>query len=63
MIDMKQGRAPAPHIPLSEMRREVDLWTKEPLQLYNSDGTLWYNQWAVLILLREAEKMWEEKGG
>ncbi|MCW1922779.1 serine/threonine protein kinase [Luteolibacter arcticus] len=63
MIDMQQRRAPASDIPLTEMRRKVDLWTKEPLQLLNADGTLWYNQWAVLILLREAEKMSAERGG
>ncbi|MEK7953151.1 serine/threonine protein kinase [Luteolibacter soli] len=63
MVDMQQGRAAAIPSALKDLRKEVDQWTKPPLQLYNADGTLWYNQWAVLMLLREAEKMATEKGG
>ena len=62
MIDMRQGRTLSTAEDLKKMRKDVDLWTREPLQLYNFDGTLWYNQWAVLILLREAEAMAAHKG-
>jgi serine/threonine protein kinase len=57
MIDMARGRSTDSHAALKEMRKKVERWTKPPLQLFNFDGTLWYNQWAVLILLREAEAM------
>ncbi|MDB6076455.1 MAG: Serine/threonine protein kinase [Akkermansiaceae bacterium] len=57
MIDLKQGRSGAARTSLAASRKEVDEWMEGPFQVVNSDGTLWYNQGAVLILLREAEKM------
>ncbi|MES2571419.1 MAG: serine/threonine-protein kinase [Verrucomicrobiota bacterium] len=63
MIDLKQGRPAAARSALTELRNEVDRWTEGPFQVTNADGTLWYNQGAVLILLREAEKMMGEARG
>ncbi|MES2477278.1 MAG: protein kinase [Verrucomicrobiota bacterium] len=57
MIDLRQGRIEDARATLTEQRRKVDQWMKAPFQLLNPDGTLWYNEWAVLILLREAESM------
>nr|WP_246418029.1 serine/threonine-protein kinase [Haloferula luteola] len=48
--------------PLAELRHEVDGWIGQPFQLLNSDGTLWYNQHAVLILLEEAERLSANSG-
>ncbi len=61
MIDLRQGRAEAAHTALADVRNEVDRWAEGPFQVVNPDGTLWYNQGAVRILLREAEKMLVEK--
>ncbi|WP_367873475.1 serine/threonine protein kinase [Luteolibacter sp. Populi] len=62
MIDLEQGRTAHARATLEELRGEVDDWFELPFQVINRDGTLWYNQRAVLILLREAEKMLAEKG-
>lgn len=57
MIDLKEGRTAEARTALEKARTEVDRWIKAPFQVVNPDGTLWYNQRAVLILLKEAEKM------
>ncbi len=57
MIDLKQGRAEAARATLKDLRSEVDEWTGGDFRVLNPDGTLWYNQWAVRILLKEAERM------
>ncbi|MES2923183.1 MAG: serine/threonine-protein kinase [Verrucomicrobiota bacterium] len=62
MIDLQQGRAAAARLALAELRSQVDQWSKGPFLVVNPDGTRWYNQGAVRILLREAEKMLAEKG-
>ncbi len=61
MIDLQQGRAAAARIALADLRSQVDQWSEGPFLVVNPDGTLWYNQGAVRILLREAEKMLGEK--
>jgi hypothetical protein len=57
MIDLRHGKPDSARKSIRALRREVDGWLKGPFQLVNSDGTLWYNQYAVLILLEEAEAM------
>ncbi len=57
MIDLKQGRTSQARTAIAEVRETMDRWTGTPFQVVNPDGTLWYNQGAVLILLREAERM------
>ncbi len=47
----------APRQTIAALRDEVDRWLQGPFQFMNSDGTLWYNQQAVLVLLQEAESM------
>ena len=63
MIDMKLGRPEAARIVLADLRSQVDQWSQGPFQIVNADGTRWYNQGAVRILLREAEKMAAANGG
>ena len=63
MINLKQGRTAEARAALEGLRTEVNGWSEEPFQVVNSDGTLWYNQGAVRILLREAEKMLAEAAG
>jgi serine/threonine protein kinase len=57
MIDMRRGKTVGTRDTVAELRREVDSWLKGPFQLVNADNTLWYNQYAVLVLLTEAEGM------
>jgi len=57
MIDLRQGRLEAGRTAIEALRKQVHQWTEEPFQVMNPDGTLWYNQGAVLILLKEAEGM------
>lgn len=58
MIAMKRGAPPAESAaPLADIRKRVEDWVSSPFRFMNADGTLWYNQHAVLILLEEAEKM------
>ncbi|RYD24407.1 MAG: serine/threonine protein kinase [Verrucomicrobiaceae bacterium] len=61
MIDLKQGNAEAAGTEISKLRGEVDNWFMGPFVITNPDKTLWYNQVAVRVLLREAEKMVAEK--
>lgn len=42
---------------LAHVRERVERWVASPFRFMNADGTLWYNQHTVLILLQEAEKM------
>ena len=60
MIDIRMGRRDDALASLDELRSEVDEWLSEPFKVTNPDGTLWYNQWAVVILLNEAEKLLAE---
>jgi tetratricopeptide (TPR) repeat protein len=57
MIDLQKGRTATAHAALADLRHEVDQWSVEPFLVVNPDGTRWYNQGAVRILLKEAEKM------
>lgn len=63
MISLKRGTPEVARFTLADSRKEVDQWTTGPFQLLNSDGTLWYNQHAVLLLLREAEALLKEQDG
>lgn len=62
MIDLHMGNIPAARAAITNARREVDHWLEGPFRLTNPDGTLWYNQHAVLVLLREAESLLAEQG-
>ncbi len=57
MIDLRGGRAAEAADALADARVAVEGWTLRPFQVVNPDGTLWYNEWAVKILLEEAEAM------
>ncbi len=57
MIDLRQGKVDSGRESLAALRKEVDGWLAEPFQITNPDGTLWYNQYATLILLLEAEQL------
>ncbi len=63
MVDLKQGRVEKARSALKGLREQVDHWMETPFQVVNPDGrTLWYNQYATLILLREAEKLLGQAG-
>ncbi|MBK1883822.1 serine/threonine protein kinase [Luteolibacter pohnpeiensis] len=63
MVNLRQGRKELAREKIQTLRGEVDEWMQEPFKVTNSDGTLWYNQGAVLILLKEAERMLKNSGG
>jgi serine/threonine protein kinase len=59
MIELQTGPSEEAAALLEQLRKEVDTWLDGSFQLMNPDGTLWYNQRAVLILLKEAEALEE----
>ncbi len=63
MVDLKQGDAGEVRPLLEIFRGEVERWTGGDIVTANPDGTLWYNQFVALILLREAEELLDESGG
>jgi hypothetical protein len=63
MVDLKQGRLAEARSSLKELRKKADRWLELPFQVINQDKTLWYNQHAALILLREAEGLLDETDG
>lgn len=63
MIDFEFGNVDAARKAVEEARKEVDSWIGRPFAIRNPDGTLWYNQHAVLLLLREAESLMAQGGG
>jgi polyphosphate kinase len=63
MVDLKQGRVAEARSALKDLRKEVDRWMEVPFAVINPDKTLWYNQYAALILLREAEALLDETSG
>lgn len=60
MVDLKQGRTEQARASLEALRDKVDQWLEGPFQVVNPDGTLWYNQWAVDVLLKEAGRLLEK---
>lgn len=61
MVDLQQGRRESGIESLKGLREEIDGWLEGDFQVVNPDGTLWYNQYATLILLREAEALAAER--
>jgi hypothetical protein len=60
MIAIREGRHADAEATLKQLRTKMDRWINAPFQINNPDGTLWYNQGTVVVLLEEAERMARE---